>query len=363
MTESPDCADTREKHGVPRRAHSRTRKLVVASSLVLGTTVLALLALEVAIRIRRGTLTEFGSVHDKPLDILARGYFDHDPRVGWVLMPNAVRDGEASIRIDANGCRHSGPDLPADPRKPILAVGDSFTFGTDVSDEHAWPTQLSVITGARVVNGGVPAYGMDQILLRCEALVAELNPRLVVFAIVADDIRRCEYSYRWAWKPYFDVEGDQLVLKNQPVPDAPPPTAAHSSLRSVLGYSRLADAVFVRIRGEWWLRGRGVIQVHERGEAVACGILDELERLQQRTKTQVVFVVIQARNTDHGFIDPVLAHARTGSLAVLDLSGDLQAALEADPSLGLKDHLSPSGNQWVARRIEAFLAEQGLMGG
>jgi hypothetical protein len=335
----------------------------VAAILVLGSSLLALLVLEVAIRIRRGVLTDFASVHDRPVDILARGHCDHDPRVGWVLRPGAVRDGDVSIQIDSNGCRHSGSDVPSDPSKPILAVGDSFTFGTDLSDEQAWPAQLAAITRARVVNGGVPAYGMDQIFLRCESLVAELDPRLVVFAIVADDIQRCEYSYRWAWKPYFDVENDQLLLKNQPVPDATEPQATPSSMRSFLGYSHLADAVFVRLRGEWWLRGRGVIQVHDRGEAVACRILDELERLQERTEIPIVFVVIQARNTDRGFIDPVLAHARTRALAVLDLSRDLQAALEEDLSFALRDHLSPGGNLWVARRIEAFLSERGLLGG
>jgi hypothetical protein len=362
MTEAADD-DAGGRRGAGPPAPSRARKLLVASSLVLGSSLLALLALEVAIRIRRGVLTDFASVHDRPVDLLSRGYCDHDPRVGWVLTPNAVRHGEVSIRIDAHGCRRSGPDVPTDTLGPILAVGDSFTFGTDVTDEHAWPAQLASITGTRVINGGVPAYGMDQILLRCEALVAELNPRLVVFAIVADDIRRCEYSYRWAWKPYFDVDGDQLVLKNQPVPGSTVPPAEPSWLRTLLGYSHLADAVFVRTLSGWWLRERGVIQVHERGEAVACRILDELARLQTRTKTPIVFVVIQARNTDYGFVDPVLAHARTRSLAVLDLSRDLQAAIGEDPSFALGDHLSPSGNLWVARRIESFLSERGLIGG
>jgi lysophospholipase L1-like esterase len=334
----------------------------VALALVLGTTLLSLLALEVVVRIRRGSLADFGSVHDRPLEILARGYCDHDPRVGWVLRPNAVHHGPVSIRVDANGCRHSGPDEADDPRKPILAVGDSFTFGTDVSDDHAWPAQLAASTGTRVVNGGVPAYGMDQILLRCETLVEQVDPRLVVFAIVADDIRRCEYAYRWAWKPYFELQDDRLHLKNQPVPAADRPEASHSALRSLLGYSRLADAVFLRTHDEWWLRGRGVIKAHDHGEAVAREILDELARLQERRGIPVVFVVIMARNADRELVEPVIAHARALSLAVLDIARDLQIALAADPGLALADHLSPSGNRWVAQRIEAYLTEQGLLG-
>jgi hypothetical protein len=116
-----------------------------------------------------------------------------------------------------------------------------------------------------------------------------------------------------------------------------------------------------RLQSEWWLSDRGVIRVHARKQAVACAIVDELERIQQRTRIPVAFVIIQARNSDHDFVDPVVEHARNRSLAVLDISRDLQLELDRDASFAIADHLSPKGYAWVARRIEAFVKAERLL--
>lgn len=65
---------------------------------------------------------------------------------------------------------------------PILAVGDSCTWGEDVGDTDTWPAQLQRLTGRRVLNGGVTGFGFDQIVLRTERQFAALDrkPWLVV---------------------------------------------------------------------------------------------------------------------------------------------------------------------------------------
>ena len=63
----------------------------------------------------------------------------------------------------------------ASPGAPILAVGDSFTFGDEVNDGQTWPAQLQLLTGRRVLNGGVSGYGFDQIVLRAEQLAAKIQ--------------------------------------------------------------------------------------------------------------------------------------------------------------------------------------------
>ena len=128
----------------------------------------------------------------------------HDERLGYV--PRAGY-ATAGITIEENGVRRTGP-APADGRAPILAVGDSFTFGEEVGDGETWPADLQRLTGRRVLNGGVSGYGFDQIVLRTEALAPLYRPEAIVVAFIADDIRRTEMRRLWsADKPYFDARG------------------------------------------------------------------------------------------------------------------------------------------------------------
>src|SRR5580658_4271220 len=93
----------------------------------------------------------------------------HDDLLGYVPRPGYH---DFRLRIDSNGLRFTGEEhhtnLP-----PILAVGDSYTFGEDVSDSETWPAYLQRLTGQRVLNGGVSGYGFDQIVMRAELLAAK----------------------------------------------------------------------------------------------------------------------------------------------------------------------------------------------
>ena len=52
----------------------------------------------------------------------------------------------------------------------LLATGDSFTYGAEAADADTWPARLQGLLHLRVANGGVPGYGLDQIVLRSERL-------------------------------------------------------------------------------------------------------------------------------------------------------------------------------------------------
>lgn len=68
--------------------------------------------------------------------------------------------------------RLTGDEEVRDVTKPILAVGDSYTFGDEVSDWETWPAQLQKLSGRRVINGGVFGYGIDQAFLRARRLLS-----------------------------------------------------------------------------------------------------------------------------------------------------------------------------------------------
>ncbi len=137
--------------------------------------------------------------------VLAEGDSDRyvrDERLGHVPRAGHAAPG---LTIEADGRRSTGaPPATAATAAPILAVGDSFTFGAEVTDLQTWPAQLQRITGRRVLNAGVSGYGFDQIVLRAEALAPLYKPEAIVAAFIADDIRRTEMRRLWsADKPYF----------------------------------------------------------------------------------------------------------------------------------------------------------------
>src|SRR6516162_8074461 len=73
------------------------------------------------------------------------------------------------------------------------------------SDWETWPAQLEKLSGTRVINGGVFAYGIDQAFLRARRLLDRYRFSTLIFSFISDDISRCRYSkVGSAGKPYFD---------------------------------------------------------------------------------------------------------------------------------------------------------------
>ena len=137
-----------------------------------------------------------------------------------------------SRRMDSGFRARSRPR----PIRPILAVGDSFTYGEGVADLDAWPAQLQRLTGRTVLNGGVSGYGLDQIVLRTERLTALHGLALVIVGMIANDVQRTEMRRMW-WhdKPWFALQGGKLVLRGIPVPErTKPPTEVRRRMERLL---------------------------------------------------------------------------------------------------------------------------------
>jgi hypothetical protein len=120
----------------------------------------------------------------------------HVPREGFSSIINASGWVNAKVTITQDGFRSNGsepPPLPAD----ALVVGDSFTFGAQVSDSETWPACLERKLGRGVDNGGVYNYGTAQALRRASLKLAEKNyTDLVLSTLVGSDFERDRLSYR-----------------------------------------------------------------------------------------------------------------------------------------------------------------------
>lgn len=355
---------------------ARRRLRLLSLALVLLSSAGSLLALEVALRIRRGTGLLADSDPTASVRMLRGSYpARYDPRLGYAPMPGAWLSDPSwgTLTIDAQGLRENGGPPPP-PGKQVLAVGDSYTFGDQVSDRETWPAALERRLGIRVLNGGVFGYGFDQIVLRAEALADELSPDVLVVSLIPDDIERTEYSYRFAHKPYFERVDAALALRNLPVPDPDVPPPGESAWRRALRRSFLVEFVLHRLEPAGWLV-RGGVRVHHQGSAIARGLVERLATQAVSRGWRLLLVAAWHPGARRELLDPVRESARELGIEVLELEPVLRREIDARAgdwshlffvAEGVRGHqpahMTPYGNGVVADAIAERLRVRPVSG-
>jgi len=215
---------------------------------------------------------------------------------------------------------------------------------------------VEVMLGRPVVNAGVFGYGLDQIVLRAEKLFEGRRVEMLILSIIPDDVRRCEFSYRFAAKPYFDIVNGKLDLRNVPVP--PPAPRSEGLLLSVLGFSHLADAVFTKLAPAFWLdQTPGTVSANRSGRDIAGLLIDRVQNVAASHGARLLFVVQgHPPFDDRDWVEPVIARAELRGIAVLDLFSALRKLLVENPfevPSFFDIHMTPRGNRWVAEQIAA----------
>ncbi len=339
------------------------RKSTVHSIVLAAMSVcLAMLGLELALRIHHGTVLQFASLTAEPLNRVGR--LEYHPRLGWIPRPGRF-GGDWTSDVDAFGLRSNGRSISTTSR-PILAVGDSFTFGDEVDDSETWAAHLEAALDTRVLNAGVGAYGIDQAVLRAEPLLDEYRPDVVILSFISDDINRTEFSYYpygRGWKPYFELANGLLSLRNVPVPERPAPRRLQS-LRRVLGYSDLANLVLRRIAPRWWQGLPTIERIHHDGDNVSVALLARLDSLTRNRGGQFIAIALatNGRIGSNARFPGVIKRAKERGIQVFDLSTET-LKLQSDTLQSLfrpGGHYSPAMNRWIAEHIAAFLYERGL---
>jgi lysophospholipase L1-like esterase len=266
------------------------------------------------------------------------GIVVHEPFAGLFTI------GEHSVRLNRN---------PAVPERPmIVAVGDSFTFGQDVGDSDSWPAALERLLGSRVVNGGVNAFGLDQTVLRGERLSEIFAPELLIVGFIPHNVMRCEFSFFLGHpKPYFELDGDGLREHPPPVPGS-----WFAPIRDRL--LSISMAAYLFEHSLVW-EGPAEERVHGDGLEVACRLMQRLADL-GRTRGMRVVVLAQSQDAaleagDATIKDRVLACARAGGLATVDLFPLLADVPVPEREKLFKGHMTPAGNAFVANALATYL--------
>lgn len=319
-------------------------------------------------------------------DTLDPGLIVYDSTLGWKLAPlwsgrHRHHDYDATYHTSRLGFRNDSPDLTV-VRHPWYAVlGDSFVFGFGVNDDTTFVHLLNESeTGARsYVNFGVPGYSSDQQLLLLERHVLDFKPDGILFVVylgndLFDNMRPYPMQARRA-KPYFSQSGDELILRNTPVPQAPSPTPdARLELRNaVLGENSPSaiDRLATRsvLLAGLWERYSGIDLSTSDLRSRFTPAIDLFKRIADSARQATVqrgasftVVVLAGRSFvetpksmsaayQQCLREEVLAWADESHVAVVDLAGDLrQAYADGGESWYYKNdgHLNPEGHAKVA---------------
>src|SRR5262245_45939901 len=180
--------------------------------LVLASVLTVLLVLELALCVVDGLpiLPDRNLLFERLLVTNRWPVIDYHPVIGWVQKPNMSFSPESegtSFTTGEFGVRMNQAEIRPVPRGGILAVGDSFTAGSEVGDAGTWPASLERILGEPVVNAGVGGWAADQIILRAEELMEDLSPKKIVVSLLMQDIAWTQFRVHGGGpKPYFLVE-------------------------------------------------------------------------------------------------------------------------------------------------------------
>lgn len=292
--------------------------------------------------------------------------------LGWVLKPGISgnpNDADTSFTTGDHGIRMNSGEIKPVPSGAILAVGDSFTAGSEVGDRHSWPAQLERLLQSPVVNAGVGGWGAGQIMLRAEELALILKPHTIVVSLLADDILRSGYRvYGSANKPWFDIDSNgDLVRHNKPVPVF---TGSPNEVGfSPLGYFHIVTFVADRLGfGTWLRRGSQNTKNGNDPVAVSCKLLERAHKRFSAQNIQMLFLLQYGGDERHDLTaqklhaDEVITCAREVGIETIDtwpaLLVEYQKGIPSYKALfvmhdnnRLYGHMSSKGNALIAKLI------------
>jgi carbamoyltransferase len=211
-----------------------------------------------------------------------RQTFTYHPVIGWWHLPNLrarIPLGQTFHNVVTNsaGMRASReyPKRRPAGRKRVVFLGDSYTAGDGVSNEDRFTDLLEELhPGLDVLNFGLNGSGTDQQLLIYEHIAREYEADAYVFCICVENIARnlytCFPSFDWSEqqvyyrpKPYFDLLGEELQLRNQPVPRERRRTGQLGDWKSEFPYipgEADAYAIYKQADGLHWRTMKAILQ-------------------------------------------------------------------------------------------------------
>lgn len=288
-----------------------------------------------------------------------------DSELGWRFVPGVVTanpqwSDKLPVTINSLGWRDAEfPSEKIPGRTRVLALGDSFTFGTGVDYGQRFSEVLErAEPSVDVLNMGAFAYGPEQEIRVYEVHGASVRPDIVLWNLYLgndmEDIRA--HSLHGVPKPYFSFVAGSLYLTK-------PERTAWTVARS---HSLLAERVFRLLE---WALGDGQAISTRSGANELNLLLALVRRLSLATKdhgSELLIVIIHpkwAAPEERRYQADISAALRRAGADVLDLRHVFP--IQGEPSVDdfyLSDgHWRPAGHALFAEVLRKDLTARGWL--
>ena len=156
-------------------------------------------------------------------------YLGYEPSRNLDLIVNSRKWKNIKVSTDHDGFRNSHPNPSAEFK--ILTVGDSFTFGDQVSDLDTWQSCLNKkFQDLEFVNAGVFGYGTYQALMRSQEITKSNQYKYVILqTLVGYDFGRDRLIRSGYVKPYLRKLNGNIIVS--PPPPKGTPNTKHGPAR------------------------------------------------------------------------------------------------------------------------------------
>jgi len=149
--------------------------------------------------------------------------YRYDETLGWFPQENTecVYTGMYRTEISNNKDGFRDREHENDSTKKSIAfLGDSFVWGYDVKEKKRFTSNIQAFLPEwEIYNMGVSGYGTDQEYILLKKWFPKYTPDVVYVVVHSNDSidNRNNYNYNY-YKPYFQLEKNELSLKGTPVP-------------------------------------------------------------------------------------------------------------------------------------------------
>jgi len=209
-----------------------------------------------------------------------------------------------------------------------------------------------------VINFGVMGFGIDQMLINYEQYVRKYQPDLVIMQYGFFNSFRAMYQKMWLTpKPAFVLEGDELVLKNYPVPRSNFRGVESWLIENSTLYKFIKEKILILSESQK-LKENERVATNEELHDLSTEIFERLKMQTQEDSVKlVVFIWDKDRNSAH-WLKEICADAGVEAFN-LDSYAEREAWSRKGSLLNPMPvgHWSPTGHEFVATAIYNYLKQ------
>jgi hypothetical protein len=255
-------------------------------------------------------------------------------------------------------------------KRRIVALGDSFTFGSEVADSETFSRRLELaLPNTEVLNLGVQAYGHDQMLLYLREEGVKYHPDIVLLGFTYLDIYRNIWSFFAYAKPKFKLASGKLELSNVPVP------TPDQVLAGELYRPKALDLLYILQDKLRWLWKQNELEARTVTKAIVNEIVATTRGIGAQTVLVYLPVYEEIEPRFHGRSYPLMAASipveeresyvrgicQQGNIPCLFLRPRFDAEVKRGVDLHPQGHWNATAHSLAAQEIQKFLLATGLL--